>query len=268
MATTSHSQPSKAHGNVLFYGLPSIADRRFLETVLQTRIGRALFFGFGVERMAIAELIEAGAAKAIHAALQNGIPEGELGARTADVDTPLCDLFFGGAPEYAYLHFLRFRRSTIRVVWSPLPVDAFYQLGAVVPEHKAPDTRKRPGHDQDAGPAHGVKRVHREVQETEADAAVVLAPPSSKPRAFFPKNCCQKCGSPDHFTRHCDAPAAADLLPTAAAEDIVSKPSPKAQQEQRRAADAPQPSAPVRSSKDQCKHCGSEEHLSRHCPNK
>ncbi|KEG08163.1 hypothetical protein DQ04_07851010 [Trypanosoma grayi] len=110
----------------------------------------------------------------------------------------------------------------------------------------------------------------------------------------FPQNCCQKCGSSAHFTRHCDGGNAADEAPRPqelpvpvsvadhgerskplALQQEHSKPQPKQQQQQQQRQqhhqlqqDRPQRPAVVRTSKDQCKHCGSDLHLSRHCPSK
>lgn len=110
-----------------------------------------------------------------------------------------------------------------------------------------------------------------------APAASAAAVSAARSAASFPKECCQKCGSPNHFTRHCDGSGAAATAHTATPSVAAAVSAPQLPVEEVvRTAPAPMPRpagaapAPVvqRTSKDQCKHCGSDSHLSRHCPNK
>ncbi|KPI86146.1 hypothetical protein ABL78_4801 [Leptomonas seymouri] len=121
--------------------------------------------------------------------------------------------------------------------------------------------------------------------ETTTDKSGATASPTPRPsltslaptQKKFTKDCCQKCGSPNHFTRHCDgsgamAPAAdvspdkrprvdeAPPLSSAAAKEIEAVTATDAAKRK--------PAVIQRTSKDQCKHCGSDAHLSRHCPGK
>ncbi|PBJ80087.1 hypothetical protein BCY84_01969 [Trypanosoma cruzi cruzi] len=124
-----------------------------------------------------------------------------------------------------------------------------------------------------------------------AGATTGSGPRGTSPRKraakhVFPADCCQKCGSSLHFTRHCDADAHSagesarpqdhtGLDNAAAAHTVVPKKQEKAghheppnkkkekqqqKQEQRHVA--------LCTSKDHCKHCGSDAHFSRHCPSK
>lgn len=62
---------ARVYGNLLFYRLPPIADRAFLETVLRTKnIGRSLFFGTGPNRTALVELTDKEEAIAIYDVLR------------------------------------------------------------------------------------------------------------------------------------------------------------------------------------------------------
>ncbi|KPA73729.1 hypothetical protein ABB37_09640 [Leptomonas pyrrhocoris] len=149
------------------------------------------------------------------------------------------------------------------------------------------------------GPAteEGDEETAATTQEKFGAAAAAKVPPTPRPspasssapaaQARFPKNCCQKCGSANHFTRHCDgagtaAPAAEDAAPRKRPHvDDAPPPLSSAGGKTREAvvvgsvaADAAvvvatqKPTVMHRASKDLCKFCGSDAHLSRHCPNK
>ena len=98
------------------------------------------------------------------------------------------------------------------------------------------------------------------------------------PREKFPKGCCQKCGSPGHFTRHCDrsgptsatttSATATDLSPAEKARAEEAEPPRQQREEVTVTVKTKPPTLVQRTSNDQCKYCGSDAHLSRHCPNK
>ncbi|GET85410.1 hypothetical protein, conserved [Leishmania tarentolae] len=196
------------------------------------------------------------------------------------------------SPDFSHIPSLVWRGRPVHVVVSGVRVDDFYVSGGAVPEHhrkrtinaeekrasaklKKPCTGKRARDDADStaalssspSPAANQRAAAEEhAQGSEAvDAAATAVTAASKSR--FPKNCCQKCGSAAHFTRHCDGSGTTTTTTTTTSTSTSSASI--------AAAVTAPTSKPVkvtplvqRTSKDQCKYCGSEAHLSRHCPSK
>ncbi|KAG5512311.1 hypothetical protein JKF63_07836 [Porcisia hertigi] len=204
------------------------------------------------------------------------------------------------APDFSHIPYLVWRDRPVHVVVSGVRVADFYESGGAVPVHhtkRSTDAEgggsdrlkagKRPrnnsGPTPDPSPSSSLPAGDMEGEagrHPRGGAAVVAA--ATKP--LFPKNCCQKCGSADHFTRHCDGSgtsrsspsgAIAEVASTSVAAHVATQPRRGALSATAGATiDAPAPlSAKAKptlhnTSKDQCKYCGSDAHLSRHCPNK
>ncbi|CBZ23039.1 conserved hypothetical protein [Leishmania mexicana MHOM/GT/2001/U1103] len=212
----------------------------------------------------------------------------------------------GESLDFSHLPYLVWRDRPVHVVVSGVRVADFYGSGGAVPEHhvkrttdaeeqrsgtklKRPNTGKRTRDDADSTAALSSPPVANQqaVAEERAqgsgalDAAVTAA---AVPKSRFPKDCCQKCGSADHFTRHCDGSGTTTTTTSnSSGLSVAAVPCPSVavgvdQQPQHEsvaaavAAPTPRPAKakPLvqRTSKDQCKYCGSEAHLSRHCPSK
>ncbi|KAK7194833.1 hypothetical protein NESM_000403900 [Novymonas esmeraldas] len=230
------------------------------------------------------------------------------------------------APDLSHLRHLFWRGQPVRVVVSGVNISDFYASGGVVPQHQ-PERRGGRGH-RNTDNTHSNTKVD-DAEPEQADAVdtttaiatagdVDAAPSTSSASArrettktqSFPKNCCQRCGSADHFTRHCDGSGAGsgDAAAAAAATAAATTPAVAAggapakrtrhEGESATAAAASTPAAAAttarrtdaaaaavtptstrplasktaplvqRTSKDQCKFCGSDAHLSRHCPTK
>lgn len=232
--------------------------------------------------------------------------------------------------SYAYLQFLRYRDHRILLAWSPLAVEAFYQSGGLVPTKHTPATgastmpaKTRPTASSDgttATTATKRPREERSLHEKKPTMAASTVSPAH-PTVVFPKDCCQKCGSPSHFTRRCTGgvvvpPTAATMASspvdshtttfvahedgdsskgeetkesavrkhgasdtTTTAIDAVVVPaaaspfSHSSTTTRHTEVKAHPPSSssfpsPSKENKDQCKHCGSTDHFSRHCPSK
>ncbi|CAC9436747.1 hypothetical_protein_-_conserved [Leishmania infantum] len=204
----------------------------------------------------------------------------------------------GESLDFSHIPYLVWRDRPVHVVVSGVRVADFYGSGGAVPEHhvkrttdageprsstkpKRPSTGKRTRDDADStaalssSPAASQRAVAEErAQGSGAVDAAVVAAASTAPKSRFPKDRCQKCGSADHFTRHCDgsngASVAAVVSPSVAV-GVDKQPRHEALAAEV-AAPTPRPAKakPLvqRTSKDQCKYCGSEAHLSRHCPSK
>lgn len=349
----------RVYGNVLLYGVPSVADRSFVETVFQTKaIGRCLFFGFKEQRTVIAELLDKTEAREILSALrlpaavflgestskmeakieemvrgvssstrrveEDVLQEWRLSLTgAANEDNSLADYCLGydargespglettpteaHGSKYCYLHFLRFRRDRVHVSWSPLAVDAFYQSGGVVPEHapnKKAEKRTR-SNDNERDGVKGLRKKYPNDKEKDtsgetADALTVSNQDDvSKSNATgvkvqkqFSKDCCQKCGSPNHFSRHCDGSGPGEASTVTATAENNNTPShsestsvtkggagrgsndPVGEDRTRRQTEPVAVAVTGNTvkkpfGKDQCQFCGSKDHFSRHCPQK
>ncbi|KAG5487406.1 hypothetical protein CUR178_08492 [Leishmania enriettii] len=197
----------------------------------------------------------------------------------------------GGSNDFSHIPHLVWRGRPVHVVVSGVRVADFYGNGGVVPEHRVKrspnaeeklNTGKRPRGETDSAaalsPVASQQTIAKERPQNSRtrDATTATATPTRK--SPFPKNCCQKCGSADHFTRHCDGSGTSKSVAAAASPPVVARVDKHKQQQGEPSATAAAPIAtpvqvsgkakPVlqRTSKDQCKHCGSEAHLSRHCP--
>ncbi|KAG5512550.1 hypothetical protein GH5_08519 [Leishmania sp. Ghana 2012 LV757] len=197
----------------------------------------------------------------------------------------------GGSHDFSHIPHLVWRGRPVHVVVSGVRVADFYGSGGVVPEHRVKrspnakeklNTGKRPRSEADSAaalsPVASQQTIAKERPQNSRtrDATTATAAPTRK--SPFPKNCCQKCGSADHFTRHCDGSGTSVSVAAAASPPVVARVDKHKQQQGVPSATAAAPIAtpvqvsgkakPVlqRTSKDQCKHCGSEAHLSRHCP--
>ncbi|CCW64184.1 unnamed protein product [Phytomonas sp. EM1] len=311
LATSPSSYHSRFDHCFLVYPLPSIADESFLKTIFRCEVRRSIFSGFGRHRFAIVELDDTERAMKISLWLSHRLMEekgaGGDGANQPSVFLPSGDddrtlaqivedvvreqaVKSNNTVDFDYLSNLTWTgRGRIHIAPSPFAIQELFDCGGVVPQNKA--IRGRNTRQVEKREA----RVKREPER------VAVLPPDDVPpsrlarteggessgTATFPKNCCQKCGSPVHFTRHCDgsgAPAVAEAVEQTEvrASDAVEKktlkreeaghlppPPPRASRvDDAGAAGLSKKNTFVRTSKDQCKHCGSEEHLSRHCPNK
>lgn len=224
-------------------------------------------------------------------------------------EIPLAELFLGTpstlALPYSYLHFIRHRRQVIHVGWSPIEVQQFYESSGVVPvstqrtvrdetllmDLDAADTpsekvgRKRPR-------PRSIEKGEEEAEEADPTAAPVSADTTSvPPKTVFSKDACQKCGSVDHFTRHCPGVGLSTSTlvsslaeETSAAPDLSSSPGRVSNETHRSGAPVDPSSTTVppadegvsvasprskkNKSSDACQYCGSSEHFSRHCPQK
>lgn len=141
---------------------------------------------------------------------------------------------------YAYLQFIRFRDHRVLVTWSPLAVDAFYQVGGVVPtaHPKGKEGRKKDQAVEDTPTTTTSRKRPRNV-EANADAkttqkkekeenVTLLSSSSSSPtvpavssQVVYPKDCCQRCGSLDHFTRHCKETPSSQPTPVASTNSTL-----------------------------------------------
>ncbi|KAG5508673.1 hypothetical protein JIQ42_08461 [Leishmania sp. Namibia] len=199
----------------------------------------------------------------------------------------------GGSHDFSHIPHLVWRGRPVHVVVSGVRVADFYGSGGVVPEHRVKrspnaeeklNTGKRPRGEADSTPALSpvasqqtiAKERPQNSRTRDATTAIATAAPTRK--SPFPKNCCQKCGSADHFTRHCDGSGTSVSVAAVASPPVVARVD---TQKQHQGVPSDTAAAPIatpvqvsgkakpvlqRTSKDQCKHCGSEAHLSRHCP--
>ncbi|CCW71320.1 unnamed protein product [Phytomonas sp. Hart1] len=314
MLTTSHESPPVCLNNcLLVYPIPSIADESFLGAIFRSRVRRSVFSGFGRHRFAIVELDDVERAEKVYAWASHRLVE-EKSSGTQSTDEPTLPLLNGDedctlaeiaeavAHEQAaksndtadldYLSNLRWSgKYRIYVVPSPFAIQELFDCGGTVPQNKSFNKRVPPNVN---------KRDIQSKHQPEREAAL---PPDDVPtprrtrtegdespgKTTFPKDCCQKCGSSAHFTRHCDG---SGPLPSAKTEvqakspsredvEVVIERKPSTCEETKDyhppstnfidgadAASVCKKPTFTRTSKDQCKHCGSDEHLSRHCPNK
>lgn len=177
----------------------------------------------------------------------------------------------------------------VEVQVSPVSIEDFFRSGGVVPQHQEATRKKRDKKQQSSLSLCDGEAVEGETEmalETSGRTGNTGSSASGPPRQveervkklkLFPSDCCQKCGSPDHFTRRCDGsgPAAAAVAVSRANEELAQKDASPTEVQATTFSAVPPPSRPPatapafqRVSKDQCKFCGSEHHLSRHCPNK
>lgn len=115
--------------------------------------------------------------------------------------------------SYAYLHFLRFRDHRIHVSWSPIAVEVFYQVGGTVPESRSSEKKesgKKFHVDRSTSPPNYHNMNSGQIDEKKKEVAHASSSPALRPPAkvsrrlgVFPNDCCQRCGSPNHFSRHC-----------------------------------------------------------------
>ncbi|XQJ24175.1 Zinc knuckle, putative [Leishmania guyanensis] len=190
----------------------------------------------------------------------------------------------GESNDFSHIPYLVWRDKPVHVVVSGVRVEDFYSSGGVVPVHhvkrsadeegkcnskpKRPSTVKRPredGADSTAElPPSSSRAANR--RAVVANTAMIAAAAATAPKSLFPKNCCQKCGSADHFTRHCDGSGAA-TGPSAAADADADTGSPRTS-----SATAALPFPAVAKTtvvssfpKNCCQKCGSADHFTRHC---
>ncbi|KAG5488127.1 hypothetical protein LSCM1_08193 [Leishmania martiniquensis] len=201
----------------------------------------------------------------------------------------------GGSHSFHHIPYLVWRGRPVHVVVSGVRVADFYDSGGVVPEHRVKreanaeeklKAGKRPrveeGSTAALSPIAGQRAAAKECPPGSSTTDVAAAAAAPAPKWSFPKGCCQKCGSADHFTRHCDGRGTTVSVAVEAGPPVVGR---AAEEEQTlvgsSATAVPTAATPVplpakaksktkpllqRTSKDQCKYCGSEAHLSRHCP--
>ncbi|CAJ1015627.1 hypothetical protein IOCL1545_000074800, partial [Leishmania shawi] len=204
---------------------------------------------------------------------------------------------WGESNDFSHIPYLVWRDKPVHVVVSGVRVEDFYSSGGVVPVHhvkrsadeegkcnskpKRPSTVKRPredGADSTAElPPSSSRAANR--RAVVANTAMIAAAAATAPKSLFPKNCCQKCGSADHFTRHCTSSSSSNSASVSAVPSsfVTAHANKKPDREAFSAtvvASTPLPAKTKakavvqRTSKDQCRYCGSEAHLSRHCPSK
>ncbi|RNF04187.1 hypothetical protein TraAM80_05292 [Trypanosoma rangeli] len=312
----------------MVYPLPTVADESFLNVVFDGGVRRSVFAGCGSRRFALVELQDDACAEAVALALGTAPLSPYTNSSTiatsrgdiAEEDRTLEELFRahvaaaekksgtdvpnadtvakGGATPscIAHLNRLRFRDTPIHVLPSPIALEEIYSCGGQLPQHlhKNKANTDRP-HERA-----GKKPLRQKRHRTPAEGAAIS---SGEPAvtaegrqgrgggatASSAVDACGRCGSTDHFTRHCNADgraavkelarlqshpgcednsdgvAAAHAAALQTEQDTTWRQEPpKAtmqQQQQQR------PTA-LRRSKDQCKYCGSDAHLSRHCPSK
>ncbi|RNF07854.1 uncharacterized protein Tco025E_07305 [Trypanosoma conorhini] len=286
----------------MVYPLPAVADESFLSVVFDGGVRRSVFAGFGPRRFALVELQDDARAEAVACALRPAPPPHTSSGATADAaeDCTLGELFRahieeagGGAPEagatpscIAHLARLRFRGTPICVLPSPIALEELYSCGGKLPRHRPMKRTDTDGPQESAGGRQLPQKQQRTPAEGRAapsgEHAAESEPRSTPPRKraarhVFPADCCQKCGSTDHFTRHCDAavhtiaeePASPQARPGCERNNECVAPAhagaPHTEQDTTRRQQRP---TVLRSSTDQCKYCGSGAHLSRHCPSK
>jgi hypothetical protein len=177
--------------------------------------------------------------------------------------------------DFSHLSFLVFRGRPVHVVVSGVRVADFDASGGTVPQ-------KHENQEDRSSTKKKLKKERGVVAQRPSLTTSAPAPAPAAAAAKYSNDCCRKCGSRDHLTRHCDgsgvqtttartasteaaAPTAAETSPlkrprVEEAEASVAVAAPPAQVK---------PQVVIhRTSKDQCKYCGSDAHLSRHCPNR
>ncbi|CAM36486.1 conserved hypothetical protein [Leishmania braziliensis MHOM/BR/75/M2904] len=190
----------------------------------------------------------------------------------------------GESNDFSHIPYLVWRDKPVHVVVSGVRVEDFYSSGGAVPVHhakrsadeegkcnnkpKRPSTVKRPredGADSTAElPPSSSRAANR--RAVVANAAMMAAAAATAPKSLFPKNCCQKCGSADHFTRHCDGSGAA-AGPSASAAAGADTGSPRTSSATVALPFPAVAKTTVVSSfpKNCCQKCGSADHFTRHC---
>lgn len=124
----------------------------------------------------------------------------------------------------------------------------------------------------DASPVEAVTKKSRADSSAGATASKQELDTTVKSLRATGSDECKKCGSTQHLTRHCPGISAASAASTSATApptkvDVTISVARVNETEVEHPKKAVVPLA-VRTSKDACKYCGSELHLSRHCPKK
>lgn len=364
----------------MIYSIPNHADPAVLQMLFQQKVERYVYFGSGSTRFVLVELNDETFARQLAEAVEHHRlvhdPRRTPGEEAESEEAPSTEetgkeVHPPAHRAVAYLQRVKWGTEPIHIVRSPVRIDDLYRTGGVVRDHEPEDEFQKKksemyakGKEERRGANASFKRPREEGSGADGqvaapanmfpknccqkcgsadhftrncdgsgpgpEAAAPAAPPQEAPevasgsevllhKKSYPKDCCQKCGSKDHFTRNCDgsgsAPQEAASAPSAPAptttttssdpapapaavpakqsypKDSCQKcgskdhstrncdgghtaaPSQPAKEVGVKAAPPAPPvqaAAPVfaRTSKDQCKHCGSEEHLSRHCPTK
>ncbi|RHW70232.1 hypothetical protein DPX39_090017600 [Trypanosoma brucei equiperdum] len=158
-----------AHCCFLIYPLTKVADESFLQLLFDDSVKRSAFLGYPPRRFAIVELEES-QNEAVLRAIGARDDDGRMEAREDNADTPFVDLFTGtGAKKgtdrnepiglrmgcIPHLSQVRFRRTYLRVIVSPVTIDELFGCVQKDSNHVKKEKRslKRSRHtDEDAGP--------------------------------------------------------------------------------------------------------------------
>ncbi|CAD2221205.1 Zinc knuckle, putative [Angomonas deanei] len=297
----------------MLYPIPNVADESFVNEVLLHQVRRSIFLGFGRQRFVIAEMQDAGVAHFLAEYLLDPnkyeadpnfggylqMREGVLrlkgllwrdSQRIKIIPSPVTIEDFyacgGQLPKHKFVKNAPVKGESKKAEGAaPAGKEDRTTPSKSFPKgvcQTCGSTDHFTRHCDGSGPAsndanHSTEEppVGKSPFKRERD----IKEENSPPKKSFPKGACQKCGSTDHFTRHCDGSGAAETANTSAKKEeeaVTPVPEKRRKEEQEhphqkakeewvspKKAETPSPAKTF--PKGACQKCGSTDHFTRHC---